>query len=114
MGVMEVYVLPCTVNKSICYRQTLNPFLPLENKRMGNSTQCPSLQHVYMSAILCLSNRLQNGSTAIIVAAKGGHLDVVQLLINGKADIQSANKVCTTQGLEGRNSQLLFFVVPVF
>ena len=35
----------------------------------------------------------QNGTTALIVAAQQGHIEVATLLLDRKANIESANKV---------------------
>jgi ankyrin repeat protein len=40
---------------------------------------------------------LQTGDTALIAASLSGRLEVVRLLIEGKADIHAASKVCPAQ-----------------
>ena len=48
---------------------------------------------VYLSSVLC-SHHPQSGQTALMKASEGGHLPVVQLLIENGADVNKVDKIC--------------------
>jgi ankyrin repeat protein len=51
---------------------------------------------------------VQDGFTALIVSAQNGHVEVVRLLLDSRADIHAANKVRrAAQGVRTRPANLL-------